>query len=153
LSQEAEERGLAGEIARCLAELVTLPAPTMSVLLGQGTGGGALALVPGDRVIAAQHGWLSPLPPEGASAIVHRTTAKAPQMAEEQGVRSLDLLREGIVDQVVAERPDAAEEPEEFCARMGEALRTGLLDLLAQNPDERYARRLGRYRRLGLPGG
>jgi acetyl-CoA carboxylase beta subunit/acetyl-CoA carboxylase alpha subunit len=151
LSQEAEERGLAGEIARCLAELVTLQAPTMSVLLGQGTGGGALALVPADRVIAAQHGWLSPLPPEGASAIVHRTTARAPEMAEQQGVRSLDLLRAGIVDQVVAERPDAADEPEEFCARMGEALRTGLLDLLAQDPGERYASRLERYRRLGLP--
>jgi acyl-CoA carboxylase subunit beta len=151
LSQEAEERGLAGEIARCLAELVTLQAPTMSVLLGQGTGGGALALVPADRVIAAQHGWLSPLPPEGASAIVHRTTARAPELAAEQGVRSLDLLREGIVDQVVAERPDAAEEPGEFCARMGAALRTGLLDLLAQEPRQRYAQRLRRYRTLGLP--
>ena len=72
LSQEAEEGGMAGEIARCLAELVELRAPTLSVLLGPGTGGGALALVPADRTIAAEHGWLSPLPPEGASAIVHR---------------------------------------------------------------------------------
>jgi acyl-CoA carboxylase subunit beta len=45
LSKEAEEGGLAGEIARCLADLVTIDAPTVSVLLGQGTGGGALALV------------------------------------------------------------------------------------------------------------
>ena len=43
LSKEAEEGGMAGEIARCLAELVTLDAPTLCVLLGQGTGGGALA--------------------------------------------------------------------------------------------------------------
>ena len=55
LSKEAEEGGLAGEIARCLAELVMLDAPTVCVLLGQGTGGGALALMPADRVICAQH--------------------------------------------------------------------------------------------------
>ena len=83
LSKEAEEGGLAGEIARCLAELVTLEAPTLCVLLGQGTGGGALALMPADRVICAQHAWLSPLPPEGASAILHRDTAHAPELAAE----------------------------------------------------------------------
>ncbi|MEJ7757439.1 MAG: carboxyl transferase domain-containing protein [Nocardioidaceae bacterium] len=69
LSVEAEEGGLAGEIARCLADMVMLQAPTLTVMMGQGTGGGALALLPADRVVAAQHGWLSPLPPEGASAI------------------------------------------------------------------------------------
>ena len=74
LSQEAEEGGLAGEIARSLHDLIGLNAPTVSVLLGQGAGGGALALLPADRTIAAQHAWLSPLPPEGASAIVHRST-------------------------------------------------------------------------------
>ena len=62
LSQEAEEGGLAGEIARCLQDLVMLKAPTLAVLLGQGTGGGALALVPADRVLAAANGWLGPLP-------------------------------------------------------------------------------------------
>src|ERR1700712_5808113 len=72
LSAEAEQGGLAGEIARCLAELVTLDTPTVSVLLGQGSGGPALAMVPADPVFAALHGWLAPLPPEGASAIVYR---------------------------------------------------------------------------------
>ena len=68
LSADAEQNGLAGEIARCLSDLVTLDTPTVSVLLGQGSGGPALAMVPADRVLAAQHGWLAPLPPEGASA-------------------------------------------------------------------------------------
>jgi acetyl-CoA carboxylase carboxyl transferase subunit beta len=104
LSKEAEEGGMAGEIARCLAELVTLEAPTVSLLLGQGTGGGALALVPADRVLAAQHAWLSPLPPEGASAIRHRDTDHAAQMAAEQGVRSLDLLPDhGVLDDIAGE--------------------------------------------------
>jgi acyl-CoA carboxylase subunit beta len=150
LSVEAEEGGLAGEIARCLSDLVTLEAPTLTLLLGQGTGGGALALLPGDRVIAALHGWLSPLPPEGASAIVHRTTARAAEMAENQGVRSLDLLRAGIVDRIVPERPDAADEPEEFCRRVGEVLRQELAVLLHQPRDERLEQRLLRYRTLGL---
>ncbi len=93
LSPEAEEGGLAGEIARCLADLVTLQSPSVTVLLGQGCGGGALALLPADRVIAAQHAWLSPLPPEGASAIMHRTPDRAPEMARQQGVRASDLQR------------------------------------------------------------
>src|SRR5699024_1856905 len=101
LSVEAEQRGLAPEIARCVADLVTLRTPTVSLLLGQGNGGGALALLPADKVLAAQHGWLAPLPPEGASAIVHRDTEHAPDMARDQGVRSRDLLRDGVVDAVV----------------------------------------------------
>ncbi|MEU7626285.1 carboxyl transferase domain-containing protein [Streptomyces hygroscopicus] len=108
LSREAEEGGLAGEIARCLADMVTLPAPTLCLLLGQGAGGAALALLPADRVVAARHAWLSPLPPEGASAILHRTTERAYEVAARQGVRSADLLAQGIVDRIVEE--DAAED-------------------------------------------
>ena len=85
LSREAEEGGLAGEIARCLHDLVMLKAPTLAVLLGQGTGGGALALAPADRVLAAANGWLGPLPPEGASAIVHRDVDHAGEMAQAPG--------------------------------------------------------------------
>ncbi|EON25715.1 carboxyl transferase [Nocardioides sp. CF8] len=150
LSVEAEEGGLAGEIARCLSDLVMLEAPTLTLLLGQGTGGGALALLPGDRVVAAQHGWLSPLPPEGASAIVHRDVTHAPQMAADQGVRSADLMAAGIVDRIVPERPDAADEPEEFCRRVGQVLLEELALLMRQDPAERVLARLERYRRLGL---
>ncbi|KIH99189.1 acetyl-CoA carboxyl transferase [Streptomonospora alba] len=152
LSREAEEQGMAGQISRCLTELVTLRAPTLAVLLGQGTGGGALALIPGDRVVAAEHAWLSPLPPEGASAIVHRTTDRAAELAELQGVRSARLREDGIVDRIVAERGDAADEPEAFCARMGAALRHELAALLHTDPERRLGSRHDRYRRLGLPG-
>ena len=149
LSKEAEEGGLAGEIARCLAELVMLDAPTVCVLLGQGTGGGALAVMPADRVISAQHSWLSPLPPEGASAILHRDTSHAAELAGSQRVRSLDLLEDGIVDRIVAEHPDAADEPEDFCRRMSQAIQHELALLARQDPRERLAARLERYRRLG----
>ncbi len=149
LTVEAEQGGLAGEIARSLADLVTLPTPTVAVLLGSGTGGAALALVPADRVVAARHGWLSPLPPEGASAIVHRDVQHAPQMAAEQGVRSADLVAAGLVDVVVPERPDAAQEPVEFCARLGRVLAAELVALAGREPGERTAARLARYRSVG----
>jgi acetyl-CoA carboxylase carboxyl transferase subunit beta len=149
LSQEAEEGGLAGEIARCLQDLVMLEAPTLCVLLGQGTGGGALALVPADRVLAAANGWLGPLPPEGASAIVYRDVDHADLMAQEQGVRATDLWRAGIVDRVVPERPDAADEPVEFCGRLGRVLGEELAGLLGRDDTERFRSRLHRYRHLG----
>ncbi len=150
LSAEAEQGGLAGEIARCLSDLVTLDTPTVSVLLGQGSGGPALAMVPADRVLAAQHGWLAPLPPEGASAIVFRDTAHAAELAAAQGVRSADLLRNGIVDAIVPEHPDAADEPVEFARRLSAAIARALHDLRAAPSASRYAARLERYRRIGL---
>ncbi|WP_319430346.1 carboxyl transferase domain-containing protein [Mycobacterium sp. RTGN5] len=152
LSAEAEQDGLASEIARCLSDLVTLDTPTVSVLLGQGSGGPALAMVPADRVLAAQHGWLAPLPPEGASAIVFRDTAHAPELAAAQGIRSTDLLRNGIVDAIVPEHPDAADEPVEFARRLSDAIAREIHDLRGKPPELRYAARLQRYRRIGLPG-
>jgi acetyl-CoA carboxylase carboxyl transferase subunit beta len=130
-----------------------LPAPTLCVLLGEGAGGGALALLPADRVIAAQHGWLSPLPPEGAAAILHHSVGRAPELAGQQEVRSLDLLRHGIVDRIVAERPDAADEPEAFLDRLAQVLSHELGQLMRRDADELLTARLARYRRLGLSTG
>ncbi|WP_183101531.1 carboxyl transferase domain-containing protein, partial [Nocardioides pelophilus] len=101
LSPEAEEGAIAGEIARCIATLVTMTVPTVSVILGQGCGGGALALLPATRVLATQHAWLSPLPPEGASVIRYGNVDHAAEMATSQGVRALDLLAGGEVHAVV----------------------------------------------------
>ena len=150
LSVDAEQDGLAGEIARCLAELVTLEVPTVSVLLGQGSGGPALAMVPADRVLAAQHGWLAPLPPEGASAIVFRDTDHAPELSAAQGIRSADLLRNGIVDAIVPELDDAADEPMAFTARLSASIADELYRLRAMSDIERVGTRLHRYRRIGL---
>ncbi|MDR7158291.1 carboxyl transferase domain-containing protein [Arthrobacter sp. BE255] len=149
LSQEAEEGGLAGEIARSLHELIGLQSPSVSVLLGQGAGGGALALLPADRTIAAQHSWLSPLPPEGASAIVHRTTEFAPQMADAQGVNVAALYANGLVDHIVDERDDASLEPKDFCARMARAIEYELGTLAGIPVDELLASRARKFRELG----
>jgi acetyl-CoA carboxylase carboxyl transferase subunit beta len=84
------------------------------VLLGEGTGGGALALLPSARVIAAGNAWLAPLPPEGASAILHGSADFAPQMAARQRVRAGDLLADHVVDAVVPETVPAQEDPAAF---------------------------------------
>lgn len=152
LSREAEEHGLAPEIARCLADLVTVETPTVSVLLGQGSGGGALALLPADRVLAATNGWLAPLPPEGASAIVYRDADHAPELAVTQRICASDLYADGIVDRIVPELPDASAEPVDFARRMVTAIADELAALRSRPRSELVALRRQRYRRLGLPG-
>jgi acetyl-CoA carboxylase carboxyl transferase subunit beta len=142
LSVAAEESGIAGRIAHCMEALVGLPVPTVSVLLGQGTGGGALALLPADRVLAASRGWLAPLAPEGASAIVYRDTAHAAEMARAQGITAPDLARAGLVDRVVPEEGD-------WLAGVADALRAALADLAAMDGEARLAQRMGRIRALG----
>ncbi len=103
LSPGAEEGAIAGEIARCIATMTTMSVPTVAVILGQGCGGGALALLPAETVLATEHAWLSPLPPEGASIIVHGDTEHAAELAEAHRVRAADLLADGVVHHVVPE--------------------------------------------------
>ena len=150
LSKSAEEGGIAGEIARSLADLANLDAPSVSLILGEGSGGGALALIPADRVLSAENGWLSPLPPEGASAIVHRTTERAPEMAQSQGVHAPMLKATGVVDRIIAEEPDASLAPLDFVSRVGATLEYELIELMREPSDRRLARRMERYRTLGI---
>lgn len=140
LSPEAEEEGIAAEIACCIAKLIGLATPTVSVLLGQGTGGAALALLPADRVLAAEHAWLAPLAPEGASVIVYRDTTHAPELAALQGIRAPDLAAHGIVDRVVAEGTG------DFCPVLGQALRAELDHVARRDDGARIRDRLERYR-------
>ena len=106
LSAAAEEGAMAGEIARSIATLSTLAVPSVSVLLSQGCGGGALALLPADRVVATESAWLAPLPPEGASAIVYGDADHAEEMAQRQHVAATDLFDLGYVDVIVPEREE-----------------------------------------------
>lgn len=125
LSPEAEQGAIAGEIARCISSMATMRVPTVSVLLGQGCGGGALALLPATRTIATEHSWLSPLPPEGASAIVFGDVDHAAQMAESQRVRSSELFAMGVVHHVIPEpRNDTVESfAQAVAAEIGTQLR------------------------------
>jgi acyl-CoA carboxylase subunit beta len=134
LSPEAEQGAVAGEIARCISTMATMTVPTVSVLLGQGCGGGALALLPADVVVAAENAWLSPLPPEGASAIVHGDIEHAAEMAEQQGVTALELFEGGTVHHVVPEPED--DTPETFAHAMAAEVGARLRDLSLRQPQE-----------------
>lgn len=122
LSPHAEEGALAGEIARSISDMTALTVPSVSVLLGEGTGGGALALLPARRIIAAGNAWLSPLPPEGASAIVFKDTEHAALLAARQRVGAAQMREDGTVDVIVPEEPAAHEDPEGFTAAIGAAI-------------------------------
>ena len=109
LSVAAEEGAMAGEIARTLQDLTALTVPSVSCIMGQGCGGAALALIPAKTRLCLENGWVSPLPPEGASVISHRTPDRAAEMARQQGVGATSLLAAGVIDGVLAEGPDLAE--------------------------------------------
>jgi acyl-CoA carboxylase subunit beta len=161
LSPQAEEGGLAREIAFCLADLLTHRGPVVSVLLGRGAGGAALALLPADRTLAAEHAWLAPLAPEGASAIVYRDSSHAAELAARQGIRATDLAALGIVDRVIPEPAGNApawdpgnalpgDSGGAMLRDLGDALRRELADLTAQDDEARRAARARRYRHLGV---
>ncbi|MEA2444403.1 MAG: acyl-CoA carboxylase subunit beta [Thermoleophilales bacterium] len=149
MSVAAEEGGLSRAIAHVLADMSTVATPTVAVLLGEGGSGGALALLPGDRVLCAEHASLSAIAPEGASAILYRTTERAPQLAATQAIASAELLRFGIVDRVVEECPSAERESEAFLDRVADTAAQELLALAEQDPDERLEARERRYRAIG----
>jgi acyl-CoA carboxylase subunit beta len=145
ISVRSEEEGLAAEVARCLATLATLRVPTLSVLFGEGSGGGAVALLPADRVIACEHAWLAPIQPEGASEILYRTTDRARELAQAQAISSTDLRRLGIVDVVVPDRPDPGEEGEAFARRVAATAVTVLSEIVAEDPATRIDHRTARW--------
>jgi len=149
LSVDAEESGLAGQIARCLAELTDLPVPTISVLLGMGCGGAAIALLPADLVIAADNSWVSPLPLEGASVIRYRTADRAPEMADQQRITAALMAADGIVDIVVPEsKATQGGDPARYStlvADVGETVARSVAALAEEGRAERLQRRHIRY--------
>ena len=152
LSVDAEQNALAGEIARCLADLTSVAVPTVSVLLGMGCGGAALAMLPADRVVSAEHGWVSPLPLEGASIIRYRTPDRASEMARSQEVAAWQLAERGIVDVVVSEDCIAPSEQPGFVDMVGRVVEYELTSLQRQDSSERLALRRARYH-AGLANG
>lgn len=81
---------------------------------------------------------------------MHRDTAHAAEVATKQGVRSLDLFRAGVVDTIIPELPDAADESQQFCDRVGAVLHHELADLIAQVPSMRMIAREKRFNRIGF---
>ncbi|HEX3966153.1 MAG TPA: carboxyl transferase domain-containing protein [Trebonia sp.] len=147
LSAAAEEDGLALEIGRCVGAMLRLAVPTVAVLLGQGAGGGAIALAAADRLIALEQSWLAPLAPEGASAIVHGHPGQAADLARSQRISAFELLQRGIADLVVPEPTGPAVPPGDIGAAVSQALG----DLGELDGAARAGQRYERFRRLADP--
>ena len=109
-SPEAEVDGVASEIARTLAALASCPTPTVSVCVGEGGSGGALALSYTDRLLMCEHATFSVIAPEGAAAILERDATKAAEVAGRLRLTSGDMLELGIVDEVIGEDQGALDE-------------------------------------------
>lgn len=106
--KQAEERGQANAIANNLMEMMTLKIPIISVLIGYGGSGGALALCIADRIIALEHAVLSVIAPKACAEILWKDTSKEIEAAELLKMTSTDLLQQGIVDYIIPEPNDGA---------------------------------------------
>lgn len=135
-----EQSGLADIVGRLLRQLLSVRVPTVSVLMGEGSGAGALALLPADAVLALEHGWLAPIAPEAGSAILFRSPDEAALMARGQWGETAALHRLGVVQEVVRDRGQPATSAQAIVDAVGRALdRLSALDV-----DERLAtRRVG----------
>ena len=99
----AEERGQGEAIAECLTTMGTLQTPVLSILIGEGGSGGALALAAGDRVWMLENAVYSVISPEGCATILWKDAAKAEQAAEELKLTADDALALGVVESVIPE--------------------------------------------------
>jgi acetyl-CoA carboxylase alpha subunit len=102
-SAASEADGVGLEIARTFAAFAACATPIVAVCVGEGGSGGALALAHADRLLITEHSIFSVIGPEGAASILERDPARAPDVADELGLTSGELLRLGVVDEVVPE--------------------------------------------------
>src|SRR5262245_18789580 len=98
---EAEERGQAEAIARSTDACLALGVPNVAVILGEGGSGGAIAIAAANRVLMLEHAIYSVISPEGAASILWRDTAKAQEAATNMKITADDLMRFGVIDQIV----------------------------------------------------
>jgi acetyl-CoA carboxylase carboxyl transferase subunit beta len=144
---ESEKHGIAGAIAHSLAAILSAPVPTISVVIGEGTSGGALALAATDRVLMQENAIYSVISPEGASAILYGNGSRKAEAAKQLRMTARDLLPLGIVDQIVEEPEGGAHtNVDAAAAAVSAALCAGLAELQAQSDAERLAARRARYR-------
>jgi len=146
----AEERGQGGAIARSMQTMLRLRVPSVAVVIGEGSSGGALALGVADRVIMLENATYSVISPEGGSAILWRDAAKARQAAAAFQPTAANCYRWGIADVVVPEPSGGAHRDHDEAARLlGAYLSRALRDLRGLSATERRRLRRDRYRRIG----
>ena len=148
---EAEERGQAEAIARCIEAMTRLGTPVVVVILGEGGSGGALALGVGDVVLAMENAIYSVISPEGAAAILFRSNAEAQRAANALRLAGPDLLELRIVDGLIPEPAGGAQNDHTATAKAVKAALIGQLDRLSRAPTaDLLSARYERFRAIGV---
>src|SRR6201747_1131005 len=119
----AEERGQAEAIARSTQACLKLGVPNVSIILGEGGSGGAIAIAAANRVMMLEHAIYSVISPEGAASILWHDTSKAQDAATNMKITAEDLMRFGVIDEIIPEPVGGAHrDPAAAIAATGEAL-------------------------------
>ena len=126
---EAEERGQAEAIARSTDCCLSLTVPMISIIIGEGGSGGAIAIASANRVLMLEHAIYSVISPEGAASILWHDSTKAKDAATNMKITAQDLLQLGIIDTIIGEPVGGAHrDPDTAIQRVGEALELALLE-------------------------
>jgi len=147
---DAEERGQAEAIAKALQVMASLDCPMISVVLGEGGSGGALALGVTDRILMLEYAVYSVISPEGCASILWRDPSKIGEAATQLKMTAPDLVQLGVCDEIIQEAPGGAHRNAALtAARLRVALKRHLSELVDLPPAELIERRYQKFRKLG----
>jgi acetyl-CoA carboxylase carboxyl transferase subunit alpha len=146
----AEERGQAEAIARNLREMARLRTPTVSVVIGEGGSGGALALGVTDRILMLEHSIYSVISPEGCAAILWRSAEQREKAARALKLTSFELQKAGIADEIIMEPAGGAHTDWDAVAEnVKEAILRHLGELAVLDEDTLVRRRQEKFHAIG----
>lgn len=146
----AEERGQGEAIAKNLFEMSQLKVPTISIVIGEGSSGGALALGVTDIIIMLENAIYSILSPEGFASILYKDSSKSSEAAEKMKITSKELKKLGVIDNIVKEPEDGAQEDfETVCQNLKDILKKYIKELSNKTQDELIEQRYEKYRKIG----
>jgi acetyl-CoA carboxylase carboxyl transferase subunit alpha len=150
---ESEERGVAEAIAANLRDMMLLETPVIVCVSGEGGSGGALGIAIGDRILMQEFAIYSVIPPEGCATILWRDAAKKLEAAAALKLTAPDLLKAGIVDEIVREPIGGAHtDPEASAALVDAAISRALADAQALDNETRLSLRYDKFRSMGRAG-
>jgi acetyl-CoA carboxylase carboxyl transferase subunit alpha len=147
---DAEARGQAEAIARCIEACLEAPVPLVATIIGEGGSGGAIALAAGDVVLMLEHSIYSVISPEGCAAILWKDSAQAPLAAEALKLTAEDLKRLKLIDDIVTEPLGGAHrDPAAAVAAVGDAVAASLLALTPLDGATLKAKRREKFLEMG----
>src|SRR5882672_6222384 len=146
----SEERGQAEAIARSTQACLMLGVPNVAVILGEGGSGGAIAIATANRVLMLEHAIYSVISPEGAASILWHDTSKAQDAATNMKITAEDLMRFGVIDEIIPEPVGGAHrDPAAAIAATGKAIGNALAELSGLDGDTVRRRRRQKFLNIG----